>query len=45
VIRKIWINEDFRVLGLSILGVSKKKRKKRLQSRMNRNLSDKKNLD
>jgi hypothetical protein len=29
VIRKFWINGDFRVLGLSILGVSKKKRKKK----------------
>jgi hypothetical protein len=28
VIRKNWINEDFRVLGLSILGVSKEKKKK-----------------
>jgi hypothetical protein len=29
VIRKNWINEDFRVLGLSILGVSKEKKKKK----------------
>jgi hypothetical protein len=45
VIRKIWIHEDFTVLGLSILGVSKTKKKIKMQSRMNRNLSDKKNLD
>jgi peroxiredoxin len=29
VIRKNWINEDFRVLGLSILGVSKEKKKEK----------------
>jgi hypothetical protein len=40
VIRKNWINEDFRVLGLSILGVSNGKKKKKMQSRKNRNLSD-----